>query len=197
SDPGCGATYRHVYELWAVDACGNMSSPHVTRSFQVIDTTPPVFGAGTGEQFRTSIWPPNHGYVVYRTADVVTASDSCGAVTVRATGCHSSQPEEVHQGGADDGGNGDGRTIEDCVVSVDGTQFAVRAERLGACGADSERVYSVAFTATDACGNETPGVGDVVVEHDRSGHQSVNRGRKLGPNDPPPFPYLHPTTYGD
>ena len=58
------------------------------------------------------------------------------------------------------------------------------------------RVYGVAFTATDECGNAAPGLGNVIVEHDRSEHQDVRRGRKLGPNDPPPFPYLHPTAYG-
>ena len=192
---GCGNTFTHVHEFWAVDECGNLSA-RVQRRYEVIDTTPPVFSVPGAEQFRYSIWPPNHGYVVYKTDEVVSAADSCGSVSVRATGCASSQPEEVHQGPTDDGGNGDGRTYEDCVVSVDGSQFAVRAERLGSCGKDSMRVYSVEFTATDECGNTAPGVGSVIVEHDRSEHQDVRRGRKLGPNDPPPFPYLHPTRYG-
>ena len=131
------------------------------------------------------------------TDDLVSATDSCGDVVVEATGCASSQPEEVHQGRTDDGGNGDGRTLEDCVVSVDGAQFATRAERLGGCGRDSRRVYGVLFTATDDCGNAAEAGGLVVVEHDRSEKPPKRPGKKLGPNDPPPFPYLHPTVYGD
>jgi hypothetical protein len=191
---GCGATIRNVHEFWAVDECGNESA-RVQRTFEVVDTRPPAFSI-EGDQFRLSLWPPNHGYVVYSTMDVVSASDDCGSVRVRATGCASSQPEEVHQGDAGDGANGDGRTFEDCVVSVDGSQFALRAERLGNCGKDAVRTYSVEFTATDECGNTSPGTGRVVVEHDRSGHQDSRRGRKLGPNDPPPFPHLHATVYG-
>jgi hypothetical protein len=190
----CGDTFTHVWELWAVDECGNEAA-RVRRTYRVVDTTPPQFREA-GAQFDLSIWPPNHGYVVFATADLVSASDACGGVDVRASGCSSSQPEEVHQGPTDDGGNGDGHTYEDCVVSLDGAQFAVRAERLGACGRDSARVYGVQFTATDECGNAAPGEGLVRVEHDRSGHQPHRIGRKLGPNDPPPFPYLHPTVYG-
>jgi hypothetical protein len=194
STDDCGDTFTHVHEFWAVDECG-LESTRELRTYKVVDTTPPDFSQ-PGDQFAFSIWPPNHGYVVYSTNDVVSASDGCGLVSVRATGCESSQPEEVHQGRTRDGGNGDGRTFEDCVVSIDGSQFAVRAERLGACGRDSMRIYSVGFTATDECGNTAPGVGRIMVEHDRSNHQPVRRGKKLGPNDPPPFPYLHPTRYG-
>jgi hypothetical protein len=163
---------------------------------RIVDTTAPTF-TDPAAQFDVSIWPPNHGYVVYAAADLAGATDACGGVAIRVTGCRSSQPEEVHQGSAPDGGNGDGHTYEDCVVAEDGTQFAVRAERLGACGADSIRTYEVSVTATDDCGNAAASLGYVRVEHDRSEHQDVRGGRKLGPNDPPPFPYAHATTYGD
>ncbi len=126
----------------------------------------------------------------------MSAGDTCGAVVVAATGCRSNQPENVHGRRTPDGGNGDGETREDCVVSVDGTQFAVRAERLGACGRDSARRYGIEFTATDECGNSSLGIGELTVQHDRSRREPVDRGHHLHPNDPPPFPYLHPTTYG-
>jgi hypothetical protein len=193
--PGCGATGTRVWEMWAVDACG-LESSRVQRRFSVQDTTPPVFGGGAGPQFTASLWPPNHGYVVFAVADVASASDACGGIVLRATGCSSDQPEDVQGGSADDGANGDGHFAEDCVLAVDGTQFAVRAERLGSCGADSARSYAIELTATDECGNAARALGTVRVEHDRSGQQSVRQGRKLGPNDPPPFPYVHDTTYG-
>jgi hypothetical protein len=192
--PQCGLTFD-VQRVWtAVDECGNGAG--CLQQIFVVDTTPPEFEAGD-PLFDISLWPPNHGYVVFQTDDLVSVTDVCGDAFVLASGCHSNQPEEVHQGSTDDGGNGDGRFFEDCVVSEDGRQFAVRAERLGGCGPDSDRVYAVAFTATDECGNEATEFGLVRVEHDRSGKPPVQQGRKLGPNDPPPFPYLHPTTYGD
>jgi hypothetical protein len=192
---GCGDTFTHVWELWAVDECGNESA-RVQRTYEVVDTTPPAFTGGE-PPFDFSLWPPNHGYVVYEADELVAAIDLCGEVAIAVTGCHSSQPEEVHQGSTDDGGNGDGRFGEDCVLSEDGELFAVRAERLGACGPDAVRTYSVEVTATDECGNAATTTGLIRVEHDRSGKPPVRRGRKLGPNDPPPFPHVHPTTYGD
>jgi len=192
--PQCGLTFD-VQRVWTtVDECGNGTG--CLQQIFVVDTTPPEFGAGD-PLFDISLWPPNHGYVVFATDDLVSVTDICGDASVRATGCHSNQPEEVHQGSADDGGNGDGHFYEDCVVSEDGRHFAVRAERLGACGPDSARTYSVEFTATDECRNEAAAFGHVRVEHDRSGKPPVRQGRKLGPNDPPPFPYLHPTAYGE
>ena len=193
-EPGCGGTLRVVREFWALDACG-LTSPRATREYRVVDTTPPAFSVA-GTQFEVSLWPPNHGYVVFATADVASAADLCSAVTVRATGCASDQPEDVHQGRTDDGGNGDGRFAEDCVLAADGSAFAVRAERLGACGKDSRRTYVIELTATDECGNVARAPGRAVVQHDRSGHDDVLRGDHLPPTAPPPFPYVHPTVYG-
>ena len=147
--------------------------------------------------FDESLWPPNHGYVVFSTDDMASATDACGEVTLSVSGCASSQPEEVHQGSAPDGGNGDGRTFEDCVWEEAGSEFAARAERLGACGKESARLYSVEITATDECGNSASAVGLLRVAHDRSDGRPVLRGRGLKRNDPLPWPYVHDTTYGE
>lgn len=187
----CGVFLEVEDETRATAACSS--------EVRVVDTRPPEFREA-GKQFEVSIWPPNHGYVVFDVADLVTAADACGDVTVAATGCRSNQPEEVHQGGTllPRPGNGDGRFFEDCVLSEDGGKFAVRAERLGSCGADSARTYTIELTATDSCGNEAVSTGIVRVDHDRSDATPPKRGgRHLAPHQPPPFPYVHPTVYGD
>ena len=193
--PGCGNTYTDLWDFWAVDECGNASAP-LRRQYEVVDTTPPVFTEGE-PLFDESLWPPQHGYVVFETGEMASATDACGEVTLAISGCASSQPEEVHLGPTEDGGNGDGRFFEDCVWAEDGSAFAARAERLGACGPFSYRLYSVEVTATDECGNSATASGLLRVEHDRRGKQDVRRGRKLGPNDPPPWPYVHDTLYGE
>lgn len=192
-DAPCDLTclvYLHV-----TDSEGESSSCEQTVTIR--DDMPPTFDR-TGDQFEVRLWPPNHGYVVFDVADVAGARDDCGPVALVATGCSSSQPEDAPERaprGRNDV-NGDGHTVEDCVVSVDGKRFAVRAERLGSCGADSERTYAIALTATDECGNGSSARGLVVVEHDRSRHSDMRFGLSLPPNEPPPFPYRHDTAYG-
>jgi hypothetical protein len=202
--PGCGGTVTRVHELWAVDECG-LESARELRTYRVVDTTPPSFSGG-GEEFEVGLWPPGHGYVAFDVADLARATDACGLAVVLATGCASDQPEDAPDGRSGDaaGGdaadraeaNGDGHTDEDCVVSLDGTRFAARAERLGSCGTGSARTYVVELTATDECGNSASSAGRVVVGHDRAGGGFAVRGRWLPPGAPPPFPSVHATTYG-
>jgi hypothetical protein len=186
-------------ELTVTDAAGLSASCSTTVA--VVDDVPPLLATGAEPLFQAAVWPPSHGYVVFAVADAVSAVDACTAVTLAASGCASDQPEEVHQGATGDGGdggNGDGRFLEDCVISEDGTLFAVRAERLGACGADSARTYTLAITAWDECGNAATGTGTVRVDHDRSGGPAgpSPSGHALPPHAPPPFPYVHATSYG-
>jgi hypothetical protein len=150
---------------------------------------------GPGDLFELSLWPPSHGYVVFDAASLVDFEDECGA-SLAVTGCASDQPEDAREPGRRESPNGDGHTFEDCVISLDGAQFAVRSERLGSCGIRSARTYTVELTATDGCGNATSGSGRIVVEHDRSRRSGVLFGTSLPPNEPPPFAYVHDTAYG-
>ena len=191
--PRCGRTFD-VDRLWhSQDLCGNESV--CLQQIFVVDTTPPTFAIEDGPQFSFSIWPPGHGYVVWSIEGLVSATDSCGEASVAIAGCHSSQPENV-RGRLPGGGSGDGNTIEDCVVSEDGLSFAVRRERLGGCGADSRRTYTIILKAEDECGNVAMSEGHVSIEHDRSNHVPLDEALFLAPNEPPPWPYTHPTTYG-
>ncbi|MBW2257363.1 MAG: PQQ-like beta-propeller repeat protein, partial [Deltaproteobacteria bacterium] len=194
--PGCGLSYEAVFEFWAVDARGG-ESERVLRTYRVEDTTPPLFAVPDVFQFDLLLWPPNHAYAAYDTDSLVSAADTCGEVGLAASGCRSSQPEEVHAGRTSDGGGGDGRTFEDCVVSVEGGHFAIRSERLAACGPDVPRVYTLEFTATDECGNASTARGLVRVEHDRRTEQGEVPAEASDPVIRPPFPYLHPTLYGE
>ena len=184
-----------VVYLAVTDLNGEAASCEQTVT--VLDDTPPTF-TRSGDQFSVKLWPPNHGYVVFDVADVAGATDACGSVTFVATGCSSDQPEDAPERAprSRNDVNGDGHTVEDCVISLDGSRFAVRAERLGSCGADSARTYGIALTATDECGNAASSQGVVIVEHDRSTRSNVRFGLSLPPNEPPPFAYRHDTVYG-
>lgn len=156
----CGNTYEATHEFWAVDECGNESS-RVARTFSVADTTPPSVA---GMLTASMLWPPDHAYRVVRLADLASATDACGSVGLQITGCASNQPEDAPDGS---GPNGDGHTLDDCVVALDGALAAVRSERLGGCGRGSQREYVLRVVATDACGNEAALDASIRVPHDR------------------------------
>jgi hypothetical protein len=153
---GCGDGQATVVEFTAVDPCG-----HVTRassSITVVDTTPPVVADSSEE--LACLWPPNHRLVEFGLEDFApVAHDLCDSEPVRwrIEGCASDQPEN---------GLGDGNTVDDCVVSADGTRLWVRAER---SGLDlSGRAYAISYVAIDGCGNESApaSLGRIVVPHD-------------------------------
>jgi hypothetical protein len=103
-------------------------------------------------------------YVCFKTTDFSPfITDNCSEpVTWDFSDCKSDQPDD---------GIGDGHTIHDCVISPDGKQFCVRAERAG--GDPAGRHYSVMISAIDACGNksDTVTIGYIYVPHDESDHE--------------------------
>ncbi|MGH7725010.1 MAG: reprolysin-like metallopeptidase [Candidatus Eiseniibacteriota bacterium] len=138
----------------ATDACDVEGTDTVVA--EVTDTTPPSIAVTLNREF---LWPPNH-----KLADIVAtveASDNCGAVSYVLTSVTSNEPEN---------GLGDGDTAPDIVGAAIGTadvEFQLRSER---SGKGSGRIYTIVYTATDACGNEAQDVAQVEVRHDQSAH---------------------------
>jgi predicted extracellular nuclease len=99
------------------------------------------------------LWPPKHQYVtVVPTITVDDNFDQNPVVTLVSV--VSSEPDE---------GLGDGDMPDDIVINPDGT-FSLRAER---SGTGDDRIYTITYEATDACGNSTQATATVTVPHDR------------------------------
>jgi hypothetical protein len=165
---GCGPTYRATFEFTAVDDCGNRSESEV-RSYEVVDTTPPVVDASGFSAL--CLWPPRHdGFPLGAASSRVSATDSCSEVTIEWLGCASDQPDEAREEGRPE--NGDGNFPNDCVVSDDGSEMTVRVERAGG-DPDGDRKegrnYGLLVRVSDECGNSVLVEGLANVPHDRKG----------------------------
>jgi hypothetical protein len=124
-----------------------------TMDVSIGDTTPPTV-AGAADP--AVLWPPNHKL---RQVDVdLIVLDSCDPdPTVLLTSLVSNEP---------DNDTGDGNTVDDIQeveTDTDDRSFLLRAERKGN---GSGRVYTATYNATDASGNFTDGVVEVLVPHD-------------------------------
>lgn len=166
-DVNTPGTYVVTYD--AVDACGN-PAVQVTRTVEVVDTTPPVVTVGD----PLKLWSPNHKYAEFRLSDLVSIEDACaGSLDVDGVGeivsIYSDEPEDAK-------GNGDGHTKDDIVI-VGPNSFKVRAEREGT---GNGRVYGIAFVVTDAAGNQTTGTAYIGVPHDQSGDPAMDDGPEAG-----------------
>jgi hypothetical protein len=95
------------------------------------------------------LWPPNHRYR-HVTATVVAEDDFDEDPTVTLVSVTSNEPDD---------GIDDGHTINDIVV-LDDFHFLLRAER---SGLGEGRVYTITYSVTDDCGNETIGTATVTV----------------------------------
>lgn len=150
ADSDCPGNYTLDRTWSASDSCSNETVEEQILTVQ--DTTPPV--VTPGGEIQHCLWPPNHGYVCFFMDDFAPViMDNCSEPIEWAfAGCQSNQPDDAP-------GGGDGHTTDDCMVSLDGGSFCVRAER-GASGpgAKQGRRYAVSVTATDACGNESQAV---------------------------------------
>lgn len=129
----------------AVDAAGNTST--ATQTVTVVDTTAPVI---TMSACLDKLWPPNHKMVLASTVSVSDTADPNVAVTITVTSNQAIQ------------GKGAGHTAPDWEV-IDGNVY-LRAER---SGHDSDRVYTITVTATDASGNASTAVCETIVPHDQ------------------------------
>lgn len=107
-----------------------------------LDVTPPALSVNVTPNV---LWPPNHKYVT-----VNVTVDTGEPATVTLLDVTSNEP---------DNGTGDGDTPNDIVINS-ATQFNLRAERAG----DGQgRIYTITYTAEDACGNRTEASAQVVV----------------------------------
>jgi hypothetical protein len=157
TDDGCPGDYHYTRTWTATDDCGNESTGG--QVITVRDTTPPAVTPSTDRV--DCLWPPNHDHVTFEQSDFSPEiEDACSEpVTWVFVDCASDQPDDAT-------GNGDGNTVDDCVVAPDGLSVQVRAERAGAD--PTGRDYTLSVVATDACGNAsaaTP-VGVIHVPHD-------------------------------
>lgn len=107
-----------------------------------LDVTPPQV---TVQAAPDNLWPPNHRMVDVTTAVHVNETNA----TVELVSATSSQP---------DNGSGDGNIGPDIEV-VNDTLIRLRAERSGG----QDRVYTLTYRVTDACGNVTEAATTVTV----------------------------------
>jgi hypothetical protein len=106
------------------------------------------------------LWSPNHKYTAYTPEHfIVRAEDACGdpidLSTVEVLSVTSDEPDDA---------TGDGRTVNDIMVTCPGT-VKLRAERMG--GGDG-RVYTIVYRVFADNGEFLDVTGKVVVPHDSS-----------------------------
>jgi hypothetical protein len=136
----------------------DQASDHDPQAAMIcVDATPPELTLTVDPDV---LWPPNHQYETVNTT--VDVSDNADPNPVwDLVSVTSNEP---------DNGLGDGNTINDIVVVSD-TEFMLRAERSGRNngrhGNQNGRVYSITYSATDACGNTAEASIFVYVPHDR------------------------------
>jgi hypothetical protein len=140
---------KHTFRLTVRDGKGGTAAAAVTIS--VRDTTPPRLKVSLSPNV---LWPPNHTLVPVRA--IVDVNDSCDpSPEVTLVSIVSSESD-------DDRGEGDDRTDRDDIrgaaFGTDDRSFFLRAER--------GRVYTVAYRARDAAGNEATASAQVRVGHD-------------------------------
>jgi hypothetical protein len=127
------------------------------------DATPPTLTLGVTP---TLLWPPNHQYwKVCATGDAVDNVDPDVALSLVSV--TSSEPDDAP-------GDQDGNTTNDIVIDSD-TCFRLRAER------SESTCHTIAYRATDACGNTSQASVTVTVPHDMGGLLDLRDELHAGP----------------
>ena len=132
---------------------------------RIDDLRPPVI---VMRKDPISVWPPNHKYqTVTPEMLVVSATDACGVPIdisqVMIVEVRSDEPDDA---------NGDGKTINDIVVTCP-NRVDLRAERMGG---GNGRVYTIVYRFFTANGVSADVEGLAVVPHDASGKTVVDDG---------------------
>ncbi len=103
---------------------------------------------------REILWPVNHKYMTVE-ATVIASDNFDPNPTITLVSVTSNEPDE-------DLGDGD---MPNDIVIVDDYTFKLRSERSGLT-ADTDRIYTITYEVTDACGNSITVSAEVTVPHD-------------------------------
>ena len=137
--------------IYAPDAYRASDHDPVIAGLAVCDEIAPTLEISLD---KDRLWPVNHKYVKV-TATVVVSDNFDPNPTVTLVSVTSNEPDD---------GLGDGDTPDDIVI-VDDFTFKLRAER---AGGGEDRIYTITYQVTDACGNSTVAIAYVTVPHDMS-----------------------------
>jgi len=139
--------------IYAPDAYRSSDHDPVIVGLNVCDEVAPTFDEASVTP--GTLGPVNHKYVDVK-ATVVVTDNFDPYPTVTLVSVTSNEPDD---------GLGDGDTPDDIII-VDDFTFQLRAERSGTV---EERVYTITYQVTDACGNSTQVMLTVTVPHDMGG----------------------------
>ena len=145
----CPATV--VISAEAKDCSGNLVTTTVQgtdASVDVVDLIAPEVVENKSDLY--CLWPPQHRMVCFEESSFApTVTDNCTAEpTWLFAACTSNQPDDAPDSG---GVNGDGHTVNDCVLGQDADDVCARAERAG--NDEEGRRYTLDIQAEDVCGN--------------------------------------------
>jgi len=149
-NPGSCPNEETTIRTWtATDYCGNTSS--CVQTINVVDTTPPVIQNVTASP--NTLWPPNHKMIQVNVS--ATAVDDCDpSPDCIISSVNSNEPPN---------GVGDGNTAPDWVITGNLSAY-LRAER---SGTGDGRIYTIAVSCTDGCGNSSVETTSVTVQHNQ------------------------------
>jgi hypothetical protein len=137
--------------LYAPDPYRSSDHDPVITGLAVCDEIPPTLEVTVTPD---SLWPVNHKYVDV-VATVIASDNFDPNPTISLVSVTSNEPDDDL---------GDGKTTDDIVI-LDDFSFMLRAER---SGKGDDRVYTLTYQVTDACGNTTLASVTVTVPRDKS-----------------------------
>ncbi len=158
---GAGSYHINADEIPVLDyntdfkSLGQVTSLFAPNEFRTSDHDPVILGlcdavapTASATASPSQLWPPNNQMVdVTVTLDVFDASGA----DVELVSVTKNEPDWNPRRGPD-------------IVIVDDTTFQLRASRLGS---GDGRIYTITYSAVDACGNETVFTTEVTVPHDQ------------------------------
>lgn len=137
--------------LWAPDPYRSSDHDPVIVGLHVCDEIAPMAEVSVS---REILWPVNHKYMTVE-ATVIASDNFDPNPTITLVSVTSNEPDE-------DLGDGD---MPNDIVIVDDYTFKLRSERSGLT-ADTDRIYTITYEVTDACGNSITVSAEVTVPHD-------------------------------